>query len=205
MLIWGWRGRKKTLSEGVFYSPALGHDGQYRLIEMRRWFTLFFIPIIPLKVLGTFVECQESGATYDPRILEGGTNAEFLDQLSAGVREIVAKVAMADGEITDEERRLAVEIVSGYVPTYDLATFQEDLDRVSAAPLDDRLLYLSGSLDVEGREKLLTAAATVMTADGSIDDRDRKAVTDIGEGLGMSASHIRGVVDSVAEHIASTD
>jgi uncharacterized membrane protein YebE (DUF533 family) len=202
MLIWGWTARTKTLGEGVFYSPAAGQDAPYRLVEARRWFTFFFIPIIPLKVLGTFVECQVTQATYDPAILEGPTNADFMDQLTAGVREVVAAVAHADGTITAEERRLAIEIVGNYVAGYDDNAFEGDLARAADAPLDGRLAYLSGSLNEQGKERLLTAAAMLMTADGVIDDRDREAVRSIGEKLTMSPAHVRGVIDTAASSIA---
>jgi uncharacterized tellurite resistance protein B-like protein len=186
MLIWGWRTRRKTLGEGTFFSPAAGRDAPYRLVEARRWFTLFFIPIIPLKVLGIFVECQITKSTYDPRILENPTNADLTDQLAAGVREVVCAVISADGAVTSEERRLAIEIVGGHVNGYDEAALDDDLARVGESPLDQRLAYLSSALNEPGKERLLTAAATVMAADASIDDRDRDAVRSIGEKLGMS-------------------
>ena len=202
MLIWGWRARRKTLSEGTFFSPAAGRDAPYRLVEARRWFTLFFIPIIPLKVLGVYVECQITKSTYDPMILEKPTNAELTDQLAAGVREVICAVVSADGAVSVEERRLAIEIVGAHVPGYNEATLDDDLARVGDAPLDDqRLAYLSSALNEQGKERLLTAAATVMSADGSIDDRDRDAVRSIGEKLGMSQAHIRGVIDTAASTI----
>jgi tellurite resistance protein len=201
MLIWGWRSRNKTLSEGTFFSPAAGRDATYRLVEARRWFTLFFIPIIPLKVLGTFVECQVTKATYDPLILDNPTNADLIDQLAAGVREVVCAVVAADATVTVEERRLAIEIIGRHVAGYDEATLDADLARVDGAPLDERIAYLSSALSEPGKERLLMAAATVMAADGSIDDRDRDAVRTIGEKLGMSTAHIRGVIDTAAPSI----
>ncbi|MEM9202059.1 MAG: hypothetical protein AAGC53_10380 [Actinomycetota bacterium] len=201
MLIWGWKARQKVIGSGTFFSPALGADGPYELVEARRWFTLFFIPIIPLNVLGTFVRCTQSNASYDPKVLEGPTNAQFMDQLSAAVREIVVAVAKADDMVTDEERRLAVEIVRGYSDSYTAEMFETDLARSAAEILDDRLAFLSTSLNESGKERLLTAAATMMTADGSIDERDRAAVIDVGEKLTMTPAHVRGVLMTVEENI----
>lgn len=203
LLIWGWRARKKTLREGTFFSPAAGRDAPYRLVEARRWFTLFFIPIIPLKVLGTFVECQVTKATYDPSILQNPTNAEFTDQLAVGVREVVCSVASADATVTAEERRRAIDIVGGYVPGYDEASLDADLARVDQAPIDQRLAYLSSALSEPGKERLLTAAATMMAADGLIDPRDRDAVRSIGEKLGMSPAHIHGVIEVATSTITA--
>jgi len=201
MIIWGWRSRMKTLSEGMFFSPAAGRDVPYKLIEARRWFTLFFIPLIPLKVLGTYVECSQTGSTYDPKILNNPTNADFTDQLSAAVREVVVAVAQADGQITAEEQRLAIETIGRTVPGYNSTDFEQDLARSVDATLDARLLYLSGSLNERGKEQLLTAAATIMTADGSIDERDRKAVQDIGGKLTMTQAHVKGVIATAESHL----
>lgn len=201
LFIWGWKARMKTIGQGIFYSPAAGQDAPYRMVEARRWFTLFFIPLIPLKVLGTYVECQLTGATYDPAVLQGPTNADFMDQLTAGVREVVVAVARADDTITAEERRLAIEIIGNYVDGYDNSGLEGDLARAADAPLDDRLAYLAGTLNERGKEQLLTAAAMIMTADGVIGDRDREAVRSIGEKLTMSPAHVRGVIDTAASSI----
>jgi hypothetical protein len=198
MLIFGWKVRRKTLSEGVFYSPAAGKDAPYRLIQARKWFSLFFIPLIPLSIVGTYVECQLTKATYDPGILDRPTTADFLVQLAAAVREVVAAVALADGQVSEAERRLAVEVVRGYVPGYDAGAFDADLARSANSPLDDRLAYLSGSLNEHGKEQVLTAAATMMSSDGVTDDRDRAVVTSIGEKLTMSPAHVRGVIETAA-------
>lgn len=204
MIIWGFKARTKTLGEGTFYSPSAGRDAQYKLLEARRWFTIFFIPLIPLKVLGTYVECQATGATYDPAILHNATNADFVDQLVGGVREVVAKVALADGQVSDRERQLAVEIIGQHVDGYDHASFDEDLTRSSGAPLDERLRYLAGTLSERGKEDVLTAAARMMTSDGTIDGRDRDAVQSIGEQLMMSPAHVRGVIETAASSIQQT-
>src|ERR1700738_4957036 len=63
-LIWGWRSRSKVLSQGTFFCPHCGGDRQYAHKQARRWFTLFFLPVIPLKVLGEFVECQKIGRAH---------------------------------------------------------------------------------------------------------------------------------------------
>ena len=180
LLIWGFRARTKTLGEGVFYSPAEGGDAPYKLLEAKRWFTFFFIPIIPLNVLGTFVECQATKSTYDPQILNNPTNAEFTDQLSLGLREVVAAVAAADGAISEAEERLAVGIVGRQIPSYDVAAFRADVAQAGASPLDQRLTYLAGALNEQGKESLLGAAATIMASDGTIDERDKAEVERIG-------------------------
>ncbi|MEM9132090.1 MAG: TerB family tellurite resistance protein [Actinomycetota bacterium] len=199
LLIWGFRARTKMLSEGVFYSPAAGGDAPYKLLEAKRWFTFFFIPLIPLNTLGTFVECQATKATYDPKILDNPTNAQFTDQLSLGLREVVAAVAAADGAISEAEERLAVAIVGRQIQGYDVAAFRADVAQAGVAPLDQRLVYLAGALNAQGKESLLGAAATIMASDGAIDERDRAEVERIGSLLTMSPAHVKGIIATAHE------
>lgn len=196
MLIWGTKVRRKTVGEGTFFSPAAGRDAPYRLIEARKWFTFFFIPLIPLGVLGTFVECGLTQATYDPAVLDNPTNEAFLEQLTAAIREVVAAVAVAGGVVTERERRAAITVVRAYVSEYDDSMLDADLARADHAPLTARLAYLAGAMAEQGREQVLTAAATVMAADGVVDDGDRALVASLGRQLSMSPAHIRGVIDT---------
>lgn len=35
-----------------------------------RWFTVFFLPLVPLGQQGEWVQCQSCGATYDPALVQ---------------------------------------------------------------------------------------------------------------------------------------
>lgn len=196
LLIWGWRTRMKTLGEGTFFSPAAGGDAPYRLVEARRWFTCFFIPIIPLKILGTFVECQATGTTYDPAVLDNPTNESLLEQLNAAARESIALVLAFGPPATDAQRRVAMAAIRENAPNYTEADLEHDIAIVAHAPIDQRLSHLAGALDVSGKERLLNASASVMAAGDSVDDVRAEAVRGIGEKLGMTPMHIRGVIDA---------
>jgi hypothetical protein len=112
IVVWGFRVRRKTLSTGTFFSPATGKDGPYRLVQARRWFTFFWIPLIPLKVIGTYVECGESKKLYEPSVLDLPTNASLTEQLRAAAREVAAAIVSADGAVPVQARAVAVEVVA---------------------------------------------------------------------------------------------
>lgn len=69
MIIFGTRSRIKTLSEGSFYCPQCRAKRTYEHKEARRYFTLYFIPLIPLDSLGDFVECDFCHGTFKPEVL----------------------------------------------------------------------------------------------------------------------------------------
>lgn len=199
ILVWGWRVRHKTLDSGTFFSPATGQDGPYSLVEARRWFTLFWIPLIPLKVLGTYVRCDVTEQLYDEAILANPTNADLVVHLTAAAREVVAAVASADGTPSPKQRAVAVEVVGAYAEGYDKDTLRADIARVPEVDLPARLAFISGSLTEQGRERLLIGAAQVLAARAGSTEAGRQVLDEVGAALGMSAAHVRGVVATASE------
>lgn len=195
-LVWGWRARRKTLETGTFFSPATGADGPYRLVEVRRWFTLFWLPVIPLKVVGTYVECAVTKTLYETRVLDHPTSATLSEQLTGGARDLVASVASADGAVTARQRKVAIEVLGARVGGYDKETLRADVGRVTAEELAARMTFLSGALSEQGKETLIADACRVLQADGEPGSNARKVIEKAGQDLGMSAAHVRGVIDT---------
>jgi hypothetical protein len=195
-LVWGWRTRRKSIGEGTFFSPATGADGPYRLVELRRWFTLFFLPVIPLKVVGTYVECGVTKKLYERSVLDNPTSADLIEQLAAGARELIAAVASADGPVTAAQRKVAIEVVGARAEGYDKDTLRADVGRVTPGALAERMRFLAGALTAPGKERLLADACRVLAADGHAGDRGRELVERAGEDLGLSPAHVRGVIDT---------
>ncbi len=198
-IVWGWRTRLSVKESGTFFSPATRMDGPYDLVVARRWFTLFWIPLIPLSVVGTYVRCGVTKRLFDPQVLSNPTNEEFTAQLAGGLREVLAAVLMADEVAGAEERRVAVELGSRQIPGYNDETLVADLQRVGQSPLDERLRYLSEALTTLGKEQLLSTAAAIMAAEQVIDPRTDQRVRSIGEALGMSPPHVHGVITTAIE------
>jgi len=49
-------------------------------VRLRQWFTLFFIPVLPLKLIGVYVECSSWGQSAK---LQANDAAEVLRQAAA--------------------------------------------------------------------------------------------------------------------------
>lgn len=69
MIIFGTRNRFKTLGTGGFYCPHCQTQRNYEHKQAKRYFTLYFVPLIPLGDLGEFVECQTCHMTYTADVL----------------------------------------------------------------------------------------------------------------------------------------
>lgn len=70
MIIWGSRGLTSTLAAGTFACPECKAQRGYEKKQMRRFFTLYFIPLFPTETLGDWIECARCHAKYNDKVLE---------------------------------------------------------------------------------------------------------------------------------------
>jgi hypothetical protein len=69
MIIFGTRNRFKTIKTGQFYCPHCRATRNYELKQAKRYFALYFVPLIPMGDLGEFVECQTCKQMFKPDVL----------------------------------------------------------------------------------------------------------------------------------------
>lgn len=201
MIIWGFRVVFRTLSTGVFFCPREEADRNYRLRRAQRFFTLFFIPLIPLKKLGSVVECDGCKAQFDEQVLGVATTAQRSDRLAVTVRSAVVEVLRA-GATTPVGLQQAVRTVGGYIPSYDETQLAADLPDLQTADTANGLREASMFLDDHGKEGLLTRFALVALSDkGFFTDAERTLLVEMGTDLAMTATHSRGVLDEALAQV----
>lgn len=69
MIIFGTSGITSVEKKGIFHCPACGAGAAYQQKGVRRFFTLFFVPLIPLHKVADYVECGRCGGTFKPEVL----------------------------------------------------------------------------------------------------------------------------------------
>lgn len=195
MIIWGWRALKKKIGSGLFYCPREGGDRNYEHKKARRWFTLFFIPIIPLNELGDYVECTSCKNTYYPDVLKGKTAAQIEDVSTLAIRHVAVAMLLADGVVDAREREAAVTVVGRFAShPYDDAALESDLQSLKVSNLVDHLEELGAILNEHGKENVLTAAVYLAGADGQVDRSELEVARQIGKAMTMSGAHIEGTI-----------
>ena len=198
MIIWGWRTRGSVLSRGVFRCPQCGTDRSYALKLWRTWFTLFFIPLIPLKKQGEVVECDACGNSFKTGVLSMPTTAQLEEALSDAFRQAVVAVVRANptpGAVSAAVAALAS--FSGAEPSE--GELEADVASLPVDDLADRLAQVGDSLSEQGKERFLAHCVEVAATGGVIDAEGRAVVDHIAGALGMTAAHTRGVIESVLE------
>jgi hypothetical protein len=70
MVIWGSKGKSKTIGSGTFYCPHCKSHQLFKHEELSRYFTLYFIPLFKTQNLGEYIECQTCLKTFKKEVLQ---------------------------------------------------------------------------------------------------------------------------------------
>lgn len=70
--IWGTKGVAESIEEGHLDCPMCKVITKYELKAIRRWFTFFWIPLIPLGTKGKYLECQNCFTAFNPEFFQKG-------------------------------------------------------------------------------------------------------------------------------------
>lgn len=86
MVIWGSKGKSKTLGTGSFYCPHCQSHQLFKHEEVSRYFTLYFIPLIKTHKLGEYIECQSCLKTFKPEVMQ------YSRQFDRGIETDVSRL-----------------------------------------------------------------------------------------------------------------
>ena len=200
ILIWGLRARAKALSTGEFFCSHCGTDRAYVLQQMRRWFTLFFVPLFPVgKPLGEQVRCSTCGTRFAPEALNTPTSATFSENLRGAMRIAAVSMLAAGDRTNDAARSAAVDAArrSG-AENYDETWLANDIDALDPSNLGEYLAPLANGLNTQGKETFIEQVARIGTADGPITPAETHVLESLGASLGISAAHLRGIMIATA-------
>lgn len=88
--MWGFKNRLTKIGEGQFQCPVCHVHGSYTVSKLRRWFTLFWIPLIPGKVRAHVVTCGTCASTFPETVLDMAAARVGDDALTAVGKEFAA-------------------------------------------------------------------------------------------------------------------
>ena len=194
IILWGFRVFYRTVGDGVFHCRKCGGDRQYRHRTGRRFFTLFFIPIVPLNKVGEHVQCTTCKTRYVMDALSLPTAAQMQTALPLGMRAAAVAVLRAGDPGSPAARHRAVTAIQG-------AGAQEytdaDLDADAAQPAEDArsaVGQVARQLTPDSKEWFLAEIVRVGMADGPLTERERQTVQVIAADLDMTQAQALGVV-----------
>lgn len=188
------------LGTGQFACPNCGGDREYEHRTARRFFTLFFLPVIPLDKVGEVVRCRTCRQRFDPVVLRRPTNAQLANAIPAGMRAAAAAVLRAGGG-SGAAARAAVEAVrAAGAPDYDAAQLQADLGLPTEATAE-LLRTLATNVTQEACERYLAGAVRIGLADGPLTPAEREGLHWVAGNLGLTPAHAHGVISTVEQSV----
>jgi hypothetical protein len=204
LIILGLRVFYRTMAQDMFYCRRCGGDREYRHRAGRRWFTVFFLPVIPLNRVGEHVQCTTCRTRYVPDVLSQPTTARMQAALPAGMRAAVSAMLRSGDPSSPVSRQRAIEAVIGSgVPDYDEATLNADLMQPFET-IRPALNQVGTQLTIQAREWYLAEVIRIALADGPLSETERQAALAIGADLGMTQAQVIGVV-AMTEQSAGHD
>jgi len=106
MIIWGWRTIKSTPGTGQFHCPHCSSQRPYRHEKFGRWFTLYFIPIIPLGSAGEQITCSTCSKSWNMNVLANDPQkikAAQLNRIAGDWISVMAAVAVSRNGLTPRD------------------------------------------------------------------------------------------------------
>lgn len=205
-IIFGTKGITYSKGKGEFLCPQCGVLRDYNLKRVRRFFTLYFIPLVPLDMLGEYVECYGCDATWRPDVLTSGSEvaaggADIEAEFRTTVRRVMVMMMLADGDIDPEE----VEVIRGVFRDLSGREISAAEVQAEAAQVrtDDATIesYLASArvfLNNNGKEAVVKAAMMVAGADDRVDETERDLLDRIATALEITPAHFRGIAAEMA-------
>jgi hypothetical protein len=194
LIILGFQNFYRTLRKGVFYCRKCGGDRQYRQRAGRRFFTVFFVPIVPLNRTGAHVQCLTCKTRYVLDVLSLPTAAQMQAALPAGMRAAVVIMLSAGDPGSLAARRAALAAVQGRgAAGYADADLDHDRGQPGQAAVA-ALNLVARQLTPDAREWFLAQVIQVGLADGPLTELERRAAQLIAADLGMTQAQAVGVI-----------
>ncbi|HJW93302.1 MAG TPA: TerB family tellurite resistance protein [Thermoanaerobaculia bacterium] len=200
MIIFGTRGIRMKGGTGTFYCPQCAGARQYTLRKMRRFFTLYFIPLIPLDVIGEYIECNYCHGTFRPEVLQSEARpaaepARASTQVDTSIRRALLSVLIADGNPSPAARQAAHDamrtVAAGDASELD-ASIESALRRPMNATGDIEAII--DALDYNRREALIRACVTIAQADGTMSAAEEKQIRALAKAAQITDAHLAGII-----------
>lgn len=200
MIIFGTRGITSTKDRGKFFCPHCNAQQDYAHKRVRRFFTLYFIPLIPLNVVSEFIQCARCGGSYREEVLTYNPETEraaAMAKFAWLVKRAMAQIMVADGRTETSElmevRRIFAELTGIELSAADI---QAEAGKVEAnrGELVRRLREAAPELNDRGKELIVRAAISVAKADGAFPEEESRLIGEIADAIHMSSAHLRGII-----------
>ena len=200
MIIWGSRGLTSELSRHHFHCPQCSVQREGALKQVRGFFTVYFIPLIPLNVRGRYVECSSCSGSFGEEILHYDPAQEQQEQQTQMLR-VMVMAALADGKVDDGERaeinKQYAEIAGLPLPPETLAN-EIKMAMGSGVDLNDYVASFAANLSGHGKAMMVKLAFHTMSASGELQPGHQKQLKGLAVTLGIPQDQYMTLINQLS-------
>ncbi len=202
MIIFGTRGVTSTKETGPFNCPSCGDQRAYSRRSVRRFFTLYFIPVIPLDQVGEYIECLTCKQQFGEEVLAYDPVAE-VQQLQADVggalKRVLTIIMMANGKADGAKIAAACQ---GYEQVLGIAIDEHEIqgEMASVQNGESELIAeasrLREQLNETGKQAVIQAAIAVALADGPVEGAERTLLGNLAREIKVPLNEVQTLIRS---------
>jgi uncharacterized tellurite resistance protein B-like protein len=200
MIIFGTRGVKSTIEEGIFNCPQCEANKDYKLKKVFKFFTLLFMPLIPLGKKGEYVECSSCKGTFIPNVLNyqsDNSSDKVLAEYEKTMKHCMVLIMLADGQIDPNEMSTVLRIINKFghndLTLNELEEYVRQVER-DQEDVSTYLIRVTPSLNDHGKEIIIKCALAVASSDGNIDKAEFAVIKKMSKTMEMSNSHFKSIL-----------
>lgn len=207
MIIYGTKGMRSKDEAGDFYCPQCGQRQTYDEYKVRRWFTLYFVPLIPLNIAARYLECRSCLGTFKTDVRDHGPEhyaaetQKFEAEFQRAMKGTMILMLLADGRIEPQELQ-TIQSIYGQLTNHELPAdvLADDINQLqaSAPRIKDYLADIGTRLNDGGKAMVYKAAALVAMADGEVAKEEEALLRSTQKALGLTGTQAKNIRSSIA-------
>ena len=195
-IVFGTRGVKSTKDQGRFICPQCQAERAYTHYNVRRFFTLFFIPVIPLDSLGEYVKCGSCRSEFYPQVwdITAQVNAEVEEQFAYVVRDVLVATLQQTGASELQGQRLRTILSQTFNWPYEESELAADLEKVRGENLKFTSYLVGHTLKNSQIGRLCLCVAQLLATDTQYALKDQPVLLELRQYFNLSDNQFEAVV-----------
>ena len=202
MIIYGSRTIYSTSGHGGFHCPRCQMQRQFAHKAGRTWFTLYFIPLIPLWRAGAYIQCTSCGGEFGEEAQHNQPDSAALAAAASNpledIRRTLVLTMIEAGRTSQQDTMLLWQWTNANGMQVPQETIFEDFQlalqaRAQLGPFVQARLQ---ALNANDRHALVRSARQVLSSGGQsqLTARDIQALRTLGSSLQLSPDAVQSIV-----------
>lgn len=201
MIIYGTRGKNVHVDSGDFTCPRCATEQSYKHMEVKNYFTLYFIPLIPMGKAGEYIECEGCGGTYAPDILTYDPEVE-REEMATTLRRLSVLFLLDVSRCTSPTLQAVQEIV-GDTMDFDVERedIAKDVKQAQSASPDIKKFFKNQTSDYaeDGKFLVIITLRRILEVEGPLQEHEKTRLTELGKAMGLHAKTVKEVLEADLE------